>query len=249
MKNSICKNLDIEVSDVDFNFNLNLISIMREFQLLATNHSKDMGLSYEELMRNENAFWVLSKVKVKLSAEMPKFGDNISIITYPKLPGNVKCIRNFKLSDKQNNVRILGTSEWCILDAESRRVRRISSILSYPKDVSHIEEVLETEQFSIIDDAQNTSDEFVYEKVVRATDLDVNMHMNNVVYTKVVIDAFSAEFWKHNSVKEYELHFLNEAPEGSVMRVYRREIEGGFVVVGRDVLTEKSYFRALLKFA
>lgn len=248
MNNYIEQKFNATISDVDFNFEVNLVSLMEKFQLLATNHSKEMGLSYFDLKENDNAFWVLSKIQIKFVGRSPKWGNEFSIFSYPLEPTNVKFGRNFKLKDCTGNVLAVANSEWCILDAESHRIRRSSSITSYPQELKCLDEKLGVEDYRVLDDSIFTEDNYVYTKTVRTSDLDMNMHMNNVVYTKVVLDSFYSEKLKNEKIREYELHFLKEAPEGAEIKIYKKEVNGEFIVVGKDALSSSSYFRARIKF-
>ena len=248
MENYLNKDYVATISDIDFNFEFNLVGLMREFQDLATRHSKEMGLSYFDLKQNDNAFWVLSKIKVKFLQDLPKWGDKFSILTYPLEPTNVRYGRNFKMSTKDGPTAIIGSSEWCILDLDTRKIRRTNTISSNPMNFDYISERLESESYTIIDDTQDDELLPLFEKVVRSTDLDINLHMNNVVYTKIVLDCFDAIFLQKNKIKEYELHFLKEAQEGAKIDIFKKQVEDGYVVYGKSKDKSFSYFKAKIKF-
>ena len=248
MENYIVKKSKVTVSDADFNLRYGLISLMNDFQELATEHAQSMGLGYFDLKNTDKAFWVLSKIKVKFLQGAPMWGDDFCLISYPLEPKNVKFVRNFKLLNRGEDVVAIGSSEWCILDLETRRIRRSNSVTSYPTALNHIEEHLETEEFSQIDDNDCESSEFVYTKVVRTSDLDINMHMNNVVYTRVVLDSLTVDLLKNFTVELYELHFLKEAVIGTEINVYKRTLSNGEIVVfGKDASSDQFYFKARIR--
>ena len=89
--------------------------------------------------------------------------------------------------------------------------------------------------------------DFVYVKTVKLCDLDVNRHMNNVVYTEIALNCFSADFLCDKKFNSYEVHFLKEAREGDNIKVYKKEESGGFVVVGKNDNGE-NYFKASIDF-
>ena len=248
MENYLKKSYTATISDVDFNSRLSLASLLKEYQFLATEHSKIMGMSYFDLMKNDKAFWVLSKIKVKILKALPNWGDAFSVLTYPKAPTNVRYGRNFKVFDEDENLLAISSSEWCILDVEARKLRRASSITSYPNELKCLDESLETENYTNIDDALNDNMLPLFEKVVRTTDLDMNLHMNNVVYTKIVLDCFSANFLKEHQIREYELHFIKEAPEGTKIDVYKKEVDDNIVIFGKSTDKLLTYFKAVINF-
>lgn len=248
MDNYIEQKFNATISDVDFNFEVDLIGLMDKFQLLATKHSKEMGLSYFDLKEKDSAFWVLSKIHVKFLEESPKWGDKFSILSYPLEPTNVKFGRNFKLKNSTGGLIAVANSEWCILDIESHRLRRSSSITSYPKELICLDEKLGVEDYRVLDDSIVGDENYVYTKVVRCSDLDMNMHMNNVVYTKVIIDSFCSSKFKDERIKEYELHFLKEAPEGAQIKIFKKEVNQEYFIVGKGELDGSTYFRARIQF-
>ncbi len=248
MENVLEKNYLATISDVGFNFKLSLPSLLKDFQFLATEHSKIMGMSYFDLKEKDNAFWVLSKVKVKFLCDLPMWGDEYKLLTFPTEPTNVKYGRNFKLFNSCNKLAVVGSTDWCILDRETRRLRRVSSISCCPENFAYLTERLESENYTLINDSVDAGAEFIYEKTVRCTDLDMNLHMNNVVYTKIVLDCFSSGFFNSKIIDEYELHFIKEAPEGSKIEVYKKDNGGSFVIFGKSEDGSQSYFKARIKF-
>ena len=57
----------ITASEVDSKWNLRFDSILNIFQDLATSHAREMGMGFDDLMKNSNAFWVVSKIKFKIT--------------------------------------------------------------------------------------------------------------------------------------------------------------------------------------
>lgn len=245
MKSVLERQYSVDISNVDMYMNLSLVSLMKFFQDMATRHSMILGISYFDLKEKDNAFWVLSKFKVQIKNSLPVWGDEISIKTYPLEPQNIRSIRNYVLH-KGDELLMVASSEWCILDSDTRKPRRTSSISCYSNDVNYLAEKLETEEFSKIVGEVEDGD-FVYVKTVKLCDLDVNRHMNNVVYTEIVLNCFSADFLCDKKFNSYEVHFLKEAREGDNIKVYKKEESGGFVVVGKNDNGE-NYFKASIDF-
>ena len=60
----------------------------------------------------------------------------------------------------------------------------------------------------------------VYSYQVRTMDTDLNHHMNNTNYIRLILDAQPSSFWDRYRVQEFDVHYVNEAVEGEEIQVY-----------------------------
>ena len=71
-----------------------------------------------------------------------------------------------------------------------------------------------------------TQDELVYMHLVRATDIDMGRHMNNVVYIRLLLDCFSAKELASGTIRSIEAHYASPCLEGETLGVFCRREEG-----------------------
>ena len=71
-----------------------------------------------------------------------------------------------------------------------------------------------------------TQDELVYPHLVRATDIDMGRHMNNVVYIRLLLDCFSAKELASGMIRTIEAHYASPCLEGETLGVFCRREEG-----------------------
>lgn len=60
----------------------------------------------------------------------------------------------------------------------------------------------------------------VYSYQVRTMDTDLNHHMNNTNYIRLILDAQPSSFWDRYRVQEFDVHYVNESVEGEEIQVY-----------------------------
>ena len=85
-------NTTVESDRVDFNFNMTIPSMIAHFQTLATYHSLDLGCDYFTMKDKDNAFWVVTKVKLGIN-RYPRFNDKIELCTWYEKPSMLRCPR------------------------------------------------------------------------------------------------------------------------------------------------------------
>lgn len=94
---------------------------------------------------------------------------------------------------------------------------------------------------------ENTDEnDWVYERVIRSGDIDENLHTNNCVYTRIVMDCFDVDFLLQNTVKTFEIHFINETREGDILKLYCKKTDDSYYVEARS--DDKIVVKSLIEF-
>lgn len=194
------------------------------FQNVASNHATFLGVDDISLLENDNALWVVTKTKVKIN-ELPRWNDEINIRTWPMGAEGVRCNRCYQII-KDGEVFINGITEWVIIDAETRHLRKIETT-SYPNDIDWIQEKSIDEKFRRFKD-DFTEDDLVYKRLIRSGDIDVTHHTNNVTYITMLLDTFSVKELESMTFKEIEISYLNESLEGEILSIYRKRADEGY---------------------
>ena len=193
------------------------------FQDLASRHAKFLGVDDFSLLENDNAMWVVSKTKVKVN-KLPLWNDDVTLRTWPMGAEGVRCNRCYQII-KDDEVMINAITEWVIIDATSRTLRKVEST-SYPNGIDWITEKSIEERFRRFRD-DFTEDDLVYKRLVRSGDIDVTHHTNNVTYITMLLDTYSVKELESMTLKEIEVSYLSESFEGETLSIYRKEREDG----------------------
>ncbi len=186
---------------------LNLYSLFNFMQDIASDHAVKLGFGRDDLMRN-NQFWVLSRMYAEIDS-WPLWGETILLRTWPNGTDKLFALRNYEVSYSDGRHIASGTSSWLILDMATRRVQRPDSTLSgFYSDLtpsaspiryaSKLEPALEELKLSPV-------------FKVKVSDLDVNLHTNNVRYLKWVSDYYNLDFIMKNVPQSAEINYLAES--------------------------------------
>ncbi len=220
MKNFMTKKLAIQSYYMDFRKKLSLPACMGMFQDIANDHGESLGVDRWSLLKTSNAFWVITKVKMKIT-DFPELDQKVDITTWTIDNSAVKFERDCTLKNgKQPLVNI--RSEWVALDATTRRIRPAKTI-NFPFDMKNRKVRAVPEKYSNFNYLISQED-LCYSRTIYSTDIDVNNHVNNCYYSKFVLDCFSTSFLNTNKLTEYEIHFINECTEGEKLNLFKQKI-------------------------
>lgn len=186
---------------------LKLYSLFDYLQDIASEHAIMLGFGRDDLMRN-NRFWVLSRIYMSINY-MPLWGEKIYLTTWPNGTDKLFALRNYEVKSADGTILASGVSSWLILDMTTKKVQRPDSELSGlnvplqpDKTALRLPEKLE-----VISAADNLSDLFA----VKISDIDVNLHTNNVMYLKWVTDTYDLDFILKNEPVSVEINYLAES--------------------------------------
>lgn len=205
----------------DSNGNLTAKSILNIFQDVSSIHAEQLGVGYNQLLK-QNLFWVLSRVKFDV-IKMPQINEIVIVETWPHVKGKIDFDRDIKILNAHNEVLIVGTTKWCVINTISRSLQRgehVNYLGEYCLDVNY-----STRFNKIVLPDGNFTQKFVYP--VMFCDIDNNKHMNNTHYASLVFNAIDNKLVKH-----FEINFINECLLGDKIVVSSTKTETGEFVLG-----------------
>ena len=186
---------------------LNLYSLFNYMQDIASDHAVKLGFGRDDLMR-DNRFWVLSRIYVVIT-EWPVWGDSIVVQTWPNGTDKLFALRNYEVRFPDGRHIASGTSSWLILDLTTKKVQRPDSILSqYNFNLRN--ERSPVRYATKIDPAAENGQVSPLIRI-KVSDLDVNLHTNNVRYLKWACDSYSLDFVINNEPQSAEINYLAES--------------------------------------
>lgn len=241
MKNWHSEKLLINDTNTDFTSTVSVSELMKMFEIATFNHSNEIGLDHETMEKKSQAFWVVTKMKVALQNPIV-IGDKINVTTWTRELGSARALRDCVIKSK-NTVKAKFLAEWCCLDFETRMLRRLNSIC-YP-DLEMEKTKYLNLSFSNLKETVCEKD-FVYTRTIRSSDIDINMHTNNLKYNQIAFDAFTVSELKNINIKEYEIYFVNESHEGDTIDVFKKKVRNYYYIEGR--IGEKIIFKSVIKF-
>ena len=187
--------------------NLNLWSLFNYLQDIASDHAIRLGFGRDDLIR-ENRFWVLSRIYAEISA-MPRWEDNIVVRTWPNGTDKLFALRNFEVTYSDGMHIASATSSWLILDMTTRKIQRPDEILSkfYSDLIPNRSPIRYANK---IQSGVNGNFGTKSHKI-KISDLDINLHTNNVKYLTWVSDTYDLDFAMKNVPGSAEINYLAES--------------------------------------
>ena len=190
------------------------------FQALAAEHAEQIGVGFAAMARRRE-FWLTVHSRVDFYGPAYLM-DELTARTWPeRCEGrDIRCFRSYRLT-KGEQIVALGRTQWAILGSEQKILRFEQS--GFPADFPFPETAAIDEPPVRFHD-ELAQEDLVYTHLVRATDIDMGRHMNNVVYIRLLLDCFRAKELAFGAVKRIEAHYASPCLEGETLGVFcRRE--------------------------
>jgi medium-chain acyl-[acyl-carrier-protein] hydrolase len=203
---------------------LNIYSLFNYMQDIASVHAIQLGFGRDDLLK-DNRFWVLSRMYAEID-EWPSWEETIILRTWPNGTDKVFALRNYEVTFPDGKHIASGSSSWLILDLTTKRVQRPDSILTkYNFDLhSEFSPVRFASKLEPAYERGKASQDFM----VKVSDLDVNLHTNNVRYLKWVYDTYPLDFIMKNDPRSAEINYLAESVFNEEINIKSSQEEDGF---------------------
>ena len=186
---------------------LNLSSMFNYLQDIASDHAIRLGFGRDDLMKN-NRFWVLSRIYAEITM-LPEWEDSIIVKTWPNGTDKLFALRNFDVSFPDGRHIASATSSWLILDRTTKKVQRPDNILAqFYSDLHPGQSPIRYASKLELSDTE-IMDSHSYR--IKVSDLDINLHTNNVKYLTWVSDCYNLEFVMKNVPGSVEINYLAES--------------------------------------
>lgn len=206
MELEFSKEYKVHVYEIGPDGRLKLYSLFNYLQDIASDHAVRLGFGRNDLM-NDNRFWVLSRIYTVIN-EWPVWEDSIVIKTWPNGTDSLFALRNYEATFPDGRHILSATSSWLILDRTSKKILRPDSALSQfnHKKTSEVKHIRNPAKLKPTDKDGSVSPGHI----IKISDLDVNLHANNVSYLKWVSDTYNLDFIMKNSPQSLEINYLSE---------------------------------------
>ena len=233
----------VQAHEVDFINNLRLDSLFILLQDAAASHADLLNLGYK-VLTELNFAWVLSWAKLEIAA-FPKFGEEISIKTWPKKKYKLFSLRDFFIFNNSGKIINRASTAWLPINMKSKRIIDTSNL---PAPIHYLENE------SAIDDlpgkiSESNNKEFILTRKMRYTDIDLNQHVNNIKYIEMIMDSYAKEQYETSLLKSIAVNFVAESKYDDEVEVYRSggADERSNIIGGFNKNTSRIIFQANLK--
>ncbi|WP_293872038.1 acyl-ACP thioesterase domain-containing protein [Flavobacterium sp.] len=183
-------------------------------QLTASVHAEMGGISFSDMQMHHQA-WVLSRMRIEIH-RLPKWKDIVTVKTWINSLENSRSIRCMELYIGEE--KIVGCETfWAVFNTQSRRPESLAL------DHQHFEKYPDhkaTEiQFSKID--TTVAKNFITNKIVLLSDLDIVNHANSVKYLEWCLDYVRQTLLLNQVLKSFEMNYLKEVSLNETISISR----------------------------
>jgi medium-chain acyl-[acyl-carrier-protein] hydrolase len=201
------KEYEIHVYETSPNGKLRLHSLFDFLQDIASDHAVKLGFGRDDLMKG-NRMWVLSRIYAVIT-EWPVWEDRVSIRTWHKGTEKIFAFRDYKIFFPDGRPIAAATSSWLIIDQTTRKIQRPDVSLVQHNSDEPVPDALPRNAAKLDPAADDgwLSSRFK----VRTSDLDINLHTNNVRYLQWIMDSYDLGFVMKHVPCAAEINFLAES--------------------------------------
>ncbi len=202
--------------DTDMMMRLKPAAFLNMAQEAANNHAEYLGVGYDTLGDTHQA-WVLSRMKVHFE-RLPMWRERVNLKSWHKGATGFMFLRDFVMSDSEGAPLVKATTSWLVIDMNTRRLARRGAFAEFASDEERCirEDAIEEPAAKVtipegVELLSTTTHKVAY------SDLDMNRHVNNVMYVVWSMDAVGLEVNTERALRELEINFNAEVrPEDEV---------------------------------
>ncbi len=201
------KEYKVHVYETGTDGKLNLFSLFNYFQDIASLHAVKLGYGRDDLLKND-CFWVLSRMYAEI-AELPAWDETLIVTTWPRGTEKLFALRDYEACYPDGRPVAAASSSWLVVHKTTRKIQRPDNNLKDYNSDFPLKRSLQRNA-SKLEPASGES-QILSESRVKTSDLDINLHTNNVNYIKWVIDSYDLEFIRKHAPYSVEINYLSES--------------------------------------
>ncbi len=168
-----------------------LPAILNLLQEAASLNAEELGFSKSNFSEaGENISWVLTHIKVEM-VRFPRWEESVRIVTWPRRGRKITAMRDFELFSSSGERLGAATTEWMVIDLQSRRAVPIpEAVFTLANDERA--PVFAPDAFSRLKwDCAERPDALRFR--AKRADIDLNGHVNNVHYAEWFLETVPAD--------------------------------------------------------
>jgi medium-chain acyl-[acyl-carrier-protein] hydrolase len=227
------KEYEVNYYEIDFRKKLLVTSLINYFEDTATKQSQDVGNGLNYMEKNKIA-WVLYKWDINID-RYPSFRENIRVRTSAYSFRKFYGYRTFEVVDADDNIICRAKSIWLLMDTDKRRVKKISDDMY---SIYRLNKEIDNKPLDI--DNVHLPEKFTYEKYfnVRYSDIDTNMHVNNVKYLDWAIETVPLEIVLNYSIKSLNVTYKKETTYGKKIKSSTEVVKRGNNYIAHHLISD-----------
>lgn len=183
-------------------------------QDVATWHMHGYDMGNDHLIDKLGVAWMYTKCRMKIFKKAD-FSSSLLVETGMTASSKARVERDFKIT-QSGELMAVSRLESCLFNIKDDSLCRLSDI---GFDLTEFDEPFEDLEYRKLKKISEGMDK-AYEYKILYSDLDKSMHMNNLHYTDLFMNAFGPDFYEKHEITEYDINYISQGMYGSVLSVY-----------------------------
>ncbi len=219
------KQIYLRSSDFDINKRLLPSAVLDLFQIVAGEHANILGCGSDNLLERE-LLWVLVRTKYEVYKQ-PEMYKEVVVKTWPLTPSRAGFQREYLVLSKEGEIFIKGTSEWAVINKNTRRIVTAQGI--YPENFEYFNDKNFTGRLPKVADFEKSGEGYLV--CPGYTQLDINGHVNNTKYANYALDALNL---KNINITAFQIDYRKEVYLNERIEIFTKEESENILVKGLD---------------
>lgn len=207
----------IQLKDIGKNNLIKNIGILEILENVATHHSDLVGFGPNSI-ETTGVSWILLDWKLNV-IKRPKYGQILRVDTWGRtILGEIKksyTYRDFEIYDEENNLYIIATSKWALLNINTGRLTKIEEDIIKKYKIEN-KDVFNIGELGKIKEVEEATNEIEYR--VSRRDIDLNGHMHNLYYLSLAYEALPEEVYKNRPFNNVRIQYKKEVRFGDIVK-------------------------------
>ncbi|UQS82427.1 thioesterase [Bombilactobacillus folatiphilus] len=212
-KRQYTESLTVPYFDIDMTKNMKLSALFNEILWVSESQLKEVGIDSQHMVA-QGIGWVVTKYHLEIT-RMPHLNEAISITTEANSYNKFFCYRTFTVQDASGQEIVKLTSNWVMLDIQSRKMMVIKSEIMEQLNCPYSTEIW---RFPRIDLVEHTDQPIAYP--TRFFDIDINGHVNNAVYLDWMLDSLGRDFLMAHQLQQLDIKYEQEVQYGDTVESF-----------------------------
>lgn len=206
----------IKYSDIGTENKLTLQALLAILQEAATEHSDVSGYSINNVEQT-NCTWLVLNWKVQMMSK-PHLNECLTINTWPRTFEKMYSYRDFEVFDEKKNLVAIASSKWLLIDATTKKIKRITPEISIAYGGTCSKNVFDTPINEKPSVPNNLELNFNYK--IQRRDLDTNGHVNNLHYLDFAFETLPEDIYTTCNFKNLEIFYKKEIKYKEIINCY-----------------------------
>lgn len=220
------KNYIIGNRDIDACYKATNKAMMEYLENIACIHSDKVGEGISNIDVTKSV-WILLDWKFKV-IERPIYGQTIKVRTWSRKMEKCSAYRDFQILDKNGDILAIATSKWVLLNAETRKIKRIQEEVAKKYESENTICVFNEELEKLL---EPENEEKHMQLKIRKTDIDINNHVNNLNYLDLAYEILPDEVYK-SDIKNVRITYKHQTNPGEIVNLsYMKKNEKNVITI------------------